>query len=147
MSKWISRLQEELAEKAAEEKRLQEQARRVEEQVLVAQALKRETEAAAKAEAETQRLEEAARKEEVARQQQALHTPVGRWLVMEASFSDANAIRFCAGLEELGISSIQALKVQKVAEQEQLALELKMNRLVFVASAWCVHGRRSCSGI
>ena len=47
---------------------------------------------------------------------------------MEAHFSDAQAARFCAGLEELGISSIQALKVQKEAEQEQLALELNMNR-------------------
>ena len=131
VSKWIGRLHEELAEQAAEEKRLQEQARRVEEQVLVAQALRRETEAAAKAEAEKQRLEEAAQREETARQQQALHTPVGRWLVMEANFSDARATRFCGGLEELGISSIQALKVQKEAEQEQLALELKMNRLVF----------------
>lgn len=126
--RWISRLQEELAERAAEAKRLQDEERRVQEAIRVAKALRLEKEAEAKAEAELQRLAKAAREERIVRQQQALHTPVGRWLVMEAHFSDAQATRFCAGLEELGLCGIQALKVQKEAEQEQLALELKMNK-------------------
>lgn len=129
-SRWISRLEELAAQKAGENRRL-DQERRVEEQVRVAKALGRENEAAAKAEAERQRLEKAARENVAVRQQQALHTLVGRWLVMDGHFSDAQATRFCAGLEELGLSTIQALKVQEETEQQQLALELKMNRSGF----------------
>eukprot|EP00752_Nemacystus_decipiens_P013633 g12086.t1 len=150
VSKWICRLQKGLTEQAVEQKRLEDQARRVEEQVLVAQALRRETEAAASVEAEKQRLREVSRDEEAVRRQQALHTPVGRWLVMEANFSDAQAARFCAGLEELGISGIQALKVQKEAEQEQLALELKMNRFettMFTNAVKALRSKPSSTGV
>eukprot|EP00903_Cladosiphon_okamuranus_P017351 g15985.t1 len=128
VSRWINRLQKELAEDAAEEKRLLDEAKHVELQVRVAEALRLKDEASAKADVERRTLEEAGRKQEAARQQQALHTPIGRWLMMDANFSDAQATRFCAGLEKLGLSSIQALRVQKETEQEQLALELKMNR-------------------
>lgn len=145
MSKWIGRLQETLAEKAAEEKRLQEEEQRAKEMVRVAEALRQANEAAAKSEAERQQLEESVQEQRFARQQPALHTPVGRWLVMEAHFNDAQATRFCVGLEELGVSSIQALKVQEEAgQQQQLALELKMNRWVSSAmGACCVRWPRS----
>lgn len=49
---------------------------------------------------------------------------------MEAHFDDTQASRFCAELKELGLSSTQALKAQDEAEQQQLTLELKMNRWV-----------------
>lgn len=81
-----------------------------------------------KAEAERQRLEVATLEEAALRQQQALHTPIGRWLQIEAHFNDIQASRFCAGLEELGISSTHALKVQERDAQQQLAVDLNMNK-------------------
>lgn len=47
---------------------------------------------------------------------------------MEAQFNDTQASRFCAGLEALGISSTHALKVQERDAQQQLALDLNMNK-------------------
>ncbi|CAM9796640.1 unnamed protein product [Laminaria digitata] len=105
------------AESAAEERR------RREEEELTKKQLRE-----AEAEAERQRLEVAAREQRALRQQQALHTQVWRWLKMEAHFDDTQASRYCAELKEQGLSSTQALKVQDEAEQQQLALELKMNK-------------------
>lgn len=118
------------AESAAQERRCQEEAERTEKKVREAEALRREKDAAARAETERQRLEATAREEGALRLQKALHTPMGRWLKMEARFDDTQASRFCAGLDELGVSSIRALKIHKKEEQQQLALDLKMNRWV-----------------
>ena len=116
------------AESAAEERRRQEEAERTKKDLQEAEALRRKKDAAAKAEAERQRLEVAALEEAALRQQQALHTPIGRWLKMEAHYNDTQASRFCAGLEELGISNTHALKAQERDAQQQLALDLNMNR-------------------
>ncbi|CAM9188513.1 unnamed protein product [Ectocarpus sp. 6 AP-2014] len=70
--------------------------------------------------------EKVAKAEDPAQNLLTLHTPVGRWLKMEAHFNDTQASRFCAGLESLGISSTNALNVEEEAQQ-QLALDLKMN--------------------
>lgn len=116
------------AESAAEERRRQEEAERTKKELQEAEALRRKKDAAAKAEADRQRLEVAALEEAALRQQQALHTPIGRWLKMEAHFNDTRASRFCADLEGLGISSTQALKVQERDAQQQLTLDLNMNK-------------------
>ncbi|CAN0553612.1 unnamed protein product, partial [Ectocarpus sp. 12 AP-2014] len=91
----------------------------------------------AKAEAEQQRLKVATLEEAALRQQQALHTPIGRWLQIEAHFNETQASRFCAGLEELGISSTHALKVLEREAQQQLAVDLNMNKyeaIIFMAA-------------
>lgn len=116
------------AESAAEERRRQEEAERTKKDAQEAEALRRKKDVAAKAEAERQRLEVAALEEAALRQQQALHAPIGRWLKMEAHFNDTQASRFCAGLEELGISNTHALKVYDRDAQQQLAVDLNMNK-------------------
>ncbi|CAM9778355.1 unnamed protein product [Scytosiphon promiscuus] len=115
-------------ESAAEERRRREEVERMKMELQETEALRREKDAAAKAETERQRLEVAGREQESLRRQQALHTQVGRWLKMEAHFDDSQASRFCAHLKELGLSSTQALKVQDEAEHQELARELKMNK-------------------
>lgn len=116
------------AESAAEERRRQEEAERTNKELQEAEALVRKKDAAAKAETQRRRSELAALEKAALQQQQALHTPLGRWLKMEAHFNDNQASRFCAGLEGLGISSTHALKVQERDAQQQLALDLNMNK-------------------
>lgn len=68
--------------------------------------------------------------ESMAEKRRLLHTQVGRWLKVEAHFDDTQASRFCAKLQELGLSSTHGLKVLDEEDHRQLARDLNMNMWV-----------------
>ncbi|CAN0059348.1 unnamed protein product [Ectocarpus fasciculatus] len=138
------------AESAAEERRRREEAERMNKELQEAEALARKRDAAAKAEIERRRLEVAALEKAALQQQQALHTPLGRWFKMEAHFNDTQASRFCAGLEGVGISNTHALKVLERDAQRQLARDLNMNKYeaeIFMAAMQTLRSKPEVFGV
>lgn len=120
------------AESMAEERRLQEEKRKQleiqERERQRLEAAERERQRVEAAERERHRLKAAERERQ--RVEAALHTQVGRWLKVEAHFDDTQASRFCAKLQELGLSSTHGLKVLDEEEHRQLARDLNMNMWV-----------------